>query len=284
MKRFSFFAVILALAICLQAFTAFAAVPSALSVTSNTPVNIFRFEKNEIPEIYFTNQSSPTYLMVPASHEAHSEIVQALAQTKVVKLSKYDPNSGVDTGFFVISKAGKKMITLRPGNIIEIDGEAYGTTANQYNRLVGLGNDDYKGLTQIAQWCAFMTYQNITKVEYSASPGSRLVEIPADNVRIAAKELHALEVKSGKVIFPNSVDLENWSNRTKMVYTFESGVQFSVYANSSFLFIESKGMTYSCQYTGDFSAYVARAKELAAKPVKAVTPAASNEAATTKTK
>lgn len=263
MKKFSCFAILLAFLLILQPFTAMAATPSV------TPQNIFRFEKDEVPEIYLTNQSAPFYLMIPAEHAAHSEIVKVLAATKVVKLSRYDANSGIDTGFFVKSNAGAQMVNLRPGNIIEINGEAYGTTATQYNRLVDLGNDDYRGLKRIAQWCAYMTYQKVVKVEYSASPTSKLVEIPAENVRIAAKELHGLVVKTGKVIFPQSVDLENWANRTKIVYTFDGGVQYSVYANSSFLFIESEGMYYSCQYTGDFAAFVARAKELAAKPVAA---------------
>lgn len=283
MRKIKSLAFILVFMLSLQAFPAFAvAVPS--SSQGNTPQNIFTFGKTEVPEIYLTNQSSPIYLLLPSSDPAHAEIVKALDETKGIRFTKYDPNSGIDAGFFIISKSGKKNINLRPGNIIEVDGVPFGTTTNQYNRLVGLGNGDYKGLKKIAQWCASMTYPNITKIEYSSSPENKLREIPAENVRIAAKELHELEVKEGKVIFPNSIDLENWTNRTKVVYTFENGVQYTVYANNSFLFIESKGMTYSCQYPGDRSAYVARMKELAAKPVQTAAPTSAVELKTPKIK
>lgn len=276
MKKFKLLAFILAFFITIQIFPAYAATVPASS-PGNNPQNIFEFSKTEVPEIYFTNQSSPIYLLLPSSDPAHAEIVKALAETKGVRFTKYNPNSGVDAGFFVISKSGKKNINMRPGNIIEVDGVPYGTTTKQYTRLVELGNDDYKGLKKIAQWCASMTYTNITKIEYSSSPKNKLREIPAENVRLAAKELHEFAVKEGTLIFPNSIDLENWTNRTKVVYTFKNGVQYLVYANNAFLFIECEGMTYSCQYSGDYSAYVARMKELASKPVQTATSTSTTE-------
>lgn len=283
MKKIPFVALVIAFILSIQAFTTFAA-DTPTSSTGTTPQNIFTFGKTEVPEIYLTNQSSPVYLFMPSSNPAHAEIVKALAETKAIRLTKYDPNSGVDTGFFIISKSGKKTMNLRPGNIIEIDGVPYGITAKQYNRLVELGNDDYKDLKQIAQWCAFMSYPDVVSIEYSSSPENKLREIPAENVRIAAKELHELEVKESKIIFPNSVDLENWAGRIKVVYTFENGVQYIVYTNGSFLFIESKGMSYTCQYLGDYSAYTARMKELAARPVQTAAPASSEEMKTPKIK
>lgn len=275
MKKILLLALTVMLIFTMTAFPV-AAADSSASPNQNEPRNIFSFGSTEIPEIYLTNQSSPIYMMLPSSNPAHAEIMKALASTKVVSLNGFNADSGVDAGFFVISRSGKKMINLRPGGIIEVNGEAYGTTAKQYNLLSDLGNDDYKGLKPIAQWCAFMSYPNIVKVEYSPSPG-KSKEIPVENVRTAAKELHGLTVKSGKVIFPGSVDLENWPDRTKVVYTFENGTQYKVYANNSFLFIESKGMTYSCQYTGDYTAYVARVKELASRPVKSAAPSTEQE-------
>lgn len=283
MKKSPFLALVVAFILSLQVFTAFAAAAPSSSA-ANTPQNIFTFSKTEVPEIYLTNQSSPIYLLIPSSNPAHAEIVKALAETKAVRFKKYNPNSGVDTGFFIISKSGKKTINLRPGGIIEVDGVPYGITTKQYNRLVGLGNDDYKGLKQIAQWCAYMSYPNVVKVEYSSSPENKLREIPAENIRIAAKELHELEVKEGKLVFSSSIDLESWTNRTKVVYTFENGVQYTVYTNGSFLFITSTGMPNPCQYSGDYSAYIARVKELAARPAQTSVSTSSAETKALKTK
>lgn len=280
MKRFLSLIILFAIVFSMQSFCAFADTASA----DNTPQNIFTFENDEVPEVYFTNLSSPVYMLLPDTNPAHAEIVKALSETKAIKLSKFDPNSGIDTGFFVISKSGKIIVNLRPGNIIEIDGMPFGTTTRQYNRLVGLGNDDYDDLKPIVQWCAFMNHLNITKIEYSALPGAEPREIPAGNVRIAAKELHELKAQSGKRIFPDSLNLENWANRIKVVYTFENETQYTVYANASFLFIESKGMTYSCQYSGDYSAYVTRMKEFAAGPVKPAAPVTPPETKNTITK
>ncbi len=281
MKKFRLFALIMATIIATQSFVAFAVAlpqnstskPTSISSTDNKPVNIFEIKATDTPEVYITNLGMPAYVRVPETHLNYPLIVKELSEIKGVKLSKLDQDSGIDTGFLVILGKTKLLINLRPNNIIDVDGVAYGTTTRQYEYLRELGLFYYANAPQIIQWFAYANAANIKKISYSVAPNMPLIDIPEENVKVAAKELREISGKNGETFFSNKKDLDNWPTRLKVVYTFENDVVFNVYTNGAMFFVEGSGMSFSCQYIGDYAPYIARIKELAQKPVGSSSPA-----------